>query len=191
MLGAAAGWFGFSRAENPSPTPPTVAEEGYPLATLPNCTGGELSLGKARGKVATVLVTIAVDCPISSEYIPTLNLLADRWRPRGVNLISINPNQAAGLDEMADHARKFKLTFPFLKDPSGKITRSLQFKVTPEVCVFDAAGKPVYRGRIDDRYRTHAPGAAISTDLERALDEVIAGKPVSQAATKAIGCPIQ
>ena len=88
---------------------------------------------------------------------------------------------------------RFKLAFPFVQDAGAKVSRRLRFKVTPEVCVFDSAGKLAYRGRIDDRYRAHggSADAAASTDLENAIAELLAGKPVSVSQTKAVGCPIQ
>jgi hypothetical protein len=184
----------YSNADDSSPAPGAAADENtYPQESLPNSAGGDFSLPKARGQAATVLVCLSVECPISNEYIPTLNRLAEHFGPLGVNLISINPAAGQSLREMADYARDYKLAFPFLKDAGGKISRRLQFNITPEVCVFDAAGKAVYRGRIDDRYRARggAAGAIVSADLERALDEIIAGKPVTNPRTKSVGCPLQ
>ena len=136
---------------------------------------------------------MSIDCPISNEYTPTLNRLAEKYQPLGVNFIGINPNSGQTLREMADHAAHFKFAFPFVKDAGGKVTNRLQFKVTPEVCLFDKSGSLVYRGRIDDRYRARGArtGAIHTPDLKRALGEVIDGKPVSQPRTKAMGCPIQ
>ena len=67
------------------------------------------------------------------------------------------------------------------------------FQVTPEVCLFDTHGKLAYRGRIDDRYRSRggASSEPYANDLERALEEVIAGKTVSVARTRPVGCPLQ
>ena len=68
--------------------------------------------------------------------------------------------------------------------------------MTPEARVYDKQGKLVYSGRIDGRYRRGALGKAkdgkgVSKDLENALEELLAGKPVSASRTKAVGCPIQ
>ena len=171
---------------------PAVADD-YPTETLPAAVGCEaLSLPQARGRVATVLVCLSIDCPISNEYVPSLNRLAGAYRPRGVNFVGINPSGGQSLEQMAAYARQHDLTFPFVKDDGGKVSRRLLYSVTPEVRVFDASGKLVYGGRIDDRYRrggTSDKNAA--KDLENALAEVLAGKPVSARQTKAIGCPIQ
>ena len=184
----------FVRGEEASrATKDSASEDLFPRETLPDSAGGNLSLIDARGRVATVLVCISVECPISNEYTPTLNRLADAFRERGVNFIAINPNAGQTLRDMADYVREFKLAFPFVKDTGGKISKRLLFKVTPEVCVFDAAGKQVYCGRIDDRYRARGSAATnvVASDLQQALEQVMAGKPVSVARTKAVGCPVQ
>ena len=48
----------------------------------------------------------------------------------------------------------------------------------------------LYRGRIDDRYIEFGKDRPEPTvrDLERALDAIIAGKPVPVRETRAIGC---
>jgi hypothetical protein len=165
----------------------------YPDATLPTTLGCELSLPAARGNVATVLITMSVECPISNEYLPAIKATAARYRERGVNLVGINPNAGETLAAMTEYAQANKIDFPFARDTDAKVTRGLRASVTPEVCVFDRSGTIVYRGRIDDRYRAGGgqPGAKTTSDLERALDELLAGKPVSVAKTKVVGCPIQ
>jgi hypothetical protein len=48
----------------------------------------------------------------------------------------------------------------------------------------------VYSGRIDDRYVDFgkARQAASTHDLEAAIANTLAGKPVAQARTRAVGC---
>ena len=165
----------------------------YPDVTLPDAIScQDLSLVESRGKAATVLVCLSIDCPISNEYMPTINEIALAYRKRGVNFIGINPNGGQSLEQMADYARQHSLPFPFVKDAGGKVSRRLLYSVTPEVRVFDDAGKLVYSGRIDDRYRRGgATDKEVAKDLENALEEVLAGKPVSASRTRPIGCPIQ
>ncbi|MEX0676730.1 MAG: redoxin domain-containing protein [Pirellulales bacterium] len=170
-----------------------VVADDFPDQTLPDAISGkDLALVDAQGRQATVLVCLSIECPISNEYMPTINKIADAYCKRGVNFIGINPGGGQSLDEMADYARKHSLTFPFVKDAGGKVSRRLLYSVTPEVRLFDAGGKLVYSGRIDDRYRRGgATDKNVAKDLEVALDEVLAGKPVSSSRTKPVGCPIQ
>jgi hypothetical protein len=109
-----------------------------------------------------------------------------------VNFVGINPSGGQSVEQMAAYAREQNLAFPFVKDDGGKVSRRLLYSVTPEVRVFDAGGKLVYSGRIDDRYRRGGVSdKVVAKDLENALVEVLAGKPVSASQTKPIGCPIQ
>src|SRR5690242_10284202 len=60
-------------------------DEDFPRATLPDAISGqELNLVDARGPQATVLVCLATDCPISTEYVPTIVSIANAYRERGV-----------------------------------------------------------------------------------------------------------
>jgi thiol-disulfide isomerase/thioredoxin len=169
------------------------ADDTYPRATLPSAAGGPLSLTAARGPAGTVLVCMSVECPISNEYIPTIHRLAESYRAKGIHFIGINPNAGQSLEDMAAHAREYKLAIPMVKDEGAKISRRLLFKVTPEVRLFDPQGQVVYQGRIDDRYRARgaAAGDVVRADLQVALDELLAGKPINNSRTKAIGCPLQ
>jgi hypothetical protein len=124
--------------------------------------------------------------------VPTINELAKEYQPQGVSFVGIDPNGIDTLDTMAAYAQDNKIEFPFLKDAGGKLSRRLLFSVTPEARVYDRTGRLVYSGRIDDRYRRGgANDPNVKRDLAEALDEVLAGEPVSAARTKAMGCPIQ
>jgi hypothetical protein len=62
---------------------------------------------------------------------------------------------------------------------------------TPEVVVLDKDKKLRYRGRVDASERVGGPtGAAARADLELALEEVLAQKPVSVPKTTVDGCKI-
>jgi peroxiredoxin/mono/diheme cytochrome c family protein len=165
----------------------------YPRVTLPDALGGQTDLQKLRGRQATVLISLSTECPISNGYIPTLNRLVDDYQDRGVRFVALNPNSGQSLRQMANQVQEYKARFPLLKDGGGRTVTGLGLAVCPEVCLLDAAGQIRYRGRIDDRYARRGGTARDlkDSDLARALDEVLAGKPVSHPETKAIGCPAQ
>jgi thiol-disulfide isomerase/thioredoxin len=186
------------RGEGAAPSAPSAktnaaAELGeYPAESLVASDGNQIALPSLRGSAATVIICLSVECPISDEFLPTIVELANSYRDKGVHFLGIDPNGGESLADMAAYAKEHELAFPFLRDEGGKIARRLLFNVTPEARVFDAAGEIVYRGRIDDRYRAGGgqPGAQIKRDLADAL-ELLAGKPISQARTRTVGCPIQ
>ena len=58
--------------------------------------------------------------------------------------------------------------------------------------MFSTAGKMTYRGRIDDRYVAFGktrPAPRVH-DLEQAIVETLAGKPVTRPRSRAVGCYI-
>jgi hypothetical protein len=77
-----------------------------------------------------------------------------------------------------------------LRDPHHALVKLSKAAVTPEAALFSARGELLYHGRIDDRYvdfGKYKP-AADKHDLQDAIDEMLAGKPISEPATRAIGC---
>ncbi len=182
-----------SLADSPSPAKSSELHQDYPRATLPDAISSEeRCLSALRGEAATVILCLATDCPISSEFVPTILELAKGYASQGVAFVGIAPNGADTLEAMAAYAQEHGITFAFLKDAGGKVSRRLHFSVTPEARVFNRSGRLVYSGRIDDRYRRGGTADPdVKRDLADALDEVLSDRPVSAARTKAMGCPIQ
>ena len=159
-----------------------------PDFTLPDADGRAHSLASLKGKSGTLILFIATQCPVSNAYNARMQKLADDYRARGVNVVGINSNVAEPAAEVKQHAADKGLTFTILKDAGNQIADRLDAQVTPEAYLLDAAGKLVYRGRIDNsRY-----GYVItSTELRDAIEAVLAGKPVEKAEVKAFGCSIK
>ena len=64
--------------------------------------------------------------------------------------------------------------------------------MTPEVAVVNPDGAVEYRGRVDDSFQIlgQSRRKVVHRDLRDALDQLIAGKPVVNPRTKAVGCYI-
>jgi hypothetical protein len=79
-----------------------------------------------------------------------------------------------------------------LLDEDGKVGQLYAAKVTPELFIINPEGALVYAGGIDDKKSTDPADIATSTNfVAQALDELLAGKPVSMAKTAAYGCSIK
>ena len=96
--------------------------------------------------------------------------------------IGVNSNQFETTDEMRESAREFGHAFPLVHDETARIADLMGAGRTPEVFVVDAHGMLRYHGWVQSKFR--------SPDLQRAVDAVLAGKPVRLAETKAFGCAI-
>jgi peroxiredoxin len=131
---------------------------------------------------AVVLVFFSVVCPYSNYADEHLRDLDARYRTRGVLFVGIDSNRTETVEEIAEHARKTRLTFPMVKDTGNQVADLVGARVTPEAFVFDAEGRLRYRGRVRSKIG--------STDLKAALDAVLDGRAVKISVAKAFGCAI-
>jgi hypothetical protein len=108
-----------------------------------------------------------------------------------VRFLGINSNCQDSLEEVDQFTADHKLPFPLAKDYDNIVADRFHATRMSEVFVVDADLRIRYRGRIDDRYRPGvARGQAQREDLRIAIEEVIAGKPVSVPVTEVTGCLI-
>jgi thiol-disulfide isomerase/thioredoxin len=143
----------------------------------------------------TVLAFLGVECPLAKQYAVRLVDLQKEYAGKGVAFVAVDANVQDSLSEMGSFVKTFGLTFPFVKDPEGKLADSLGATRTPEIFIVDKAGVVRYQGRIDDQFgfgltAGYAKPKVTRRDLVEALDELVAGKSVSVAQTKAEGCLI-
>jgi peroxiredoxin len=172
---------------NEVPAPPAIGSTIEEF-TLPDVDGVERSLKSLAGKKGTVLLFIAVQCPVSNAYNERMEKLAQDYKAKGINVVGINSNVAEDGAACKAHAAENKLTFPILKDPGNKIADKLGASVTPEAYFLDASNKLLYHGRIDNSRNA----AQVETpDLRNAIDAVLSGKPVEKTEAKAFGCSIK
>lgn len=153
--------------------------------------GKPVAAADLKDKKAVVVVFLSFDCPVSNSYAQTLAEMARNYGPRGVAFVGVVPTDDTAA-EVARQAKDFKIPFPVFKDEKFATVDAFKAEFTPEAFVLDANLILRYRGRIDDAYaaRLKKNQKITKQDLKRALDEVLAGKPVSVAATEPIGCTI-
>ncbi len=163
---------------------------GQPVADfkLPDADGKEQSLSTLKGEHGTVIIFISAQCPMVKAYAERIEKLAEDYRARGVNVVGINSNVTESADDIKGHIKRENFSFVVLRDKGNKIADMLGAERTPEVFFLDAANKLVYHGRIDN----HRDLAQVQTsDLRNAIDETLAGKPVSKTEAAAFGCTIK
>lgn len=142
-------------------------------------------------KVASVLVFYWQDCPVSNGYVPELNRIAASHTNFAFYIVQVDPELTVAAAR--EHARKFDVHLPILRDPHHRLVKLAKATVTPEAVVIGKDEQILYRGRIDDRYAAleKMRSAATKHDLIEALDTLAAGKPLKNNETTAIGCVIQ
>ncbi len=157
--------------------------------TLKDYRGKEHSLADYQDKKLVVLAFLGVECPLAKQYAPRLATLSEKYGPKGVAFLGVNSNSQDALTAIAASARIHKIEFPVLKDLENKVADAVGAVRTPEVFVLDRERIIRYRGRIDDQFGVgYARDKPTRTDLETALEELLAGKPVSKPETPVAGC---
>jgi peroxiredoxin len=156
--------------------------------SLKDYNGKSHSLSDYSKSKAVVLIFISTECPVSNGYNERMAALQKKYGGKNVSFIGINSNKEEGVKEIKTHAEKNKFGFPVLKDTDNKIADKFGASVTPEVYVLSPDNKILYHGRIDD---SRDASKVSSNDLSTALDQILAGKKISNERTKAFGCSIK
>jgi peroxiredoxin/mono/diheme cytochrome c family protein len=151
--------------------------------------GTKHSLQEWADRKAIVVVFLGTECPLAKQYGSRLEDLAARYEAQGVQFVGINANQQDSLAEIGHYVREQNIVFPMLKDPGNVVADQFGAKRTPEAFVLDSKGVVRYWGRIDDQYGVgYARGEPTKSFLATALDQLLAGKEVSQPASEPVGC---
>jgi peroxiredoxin len=176
-----------ARVEGEVPEPPAIGATIEDF-TLPDVDSKDHSLKSLAGKNGTVLLFIAVQCPVSNAYNERMEKLAQDYKAKGINVIGINSNVKEDAAAVKAHAAEHNFTFTILKDPDNKIADKLGASVTPEAYFLDANNKLLYHGRIDNARNADQ---VQTTDLRNALEAALAGKAIEKTEAKAFGCTIK
>lgn len=169
------------------PAPPAIGATIVDF-TLPDVDGKDRSLNSLKGKNGTVLIFVAVQCPISNAYNERMEKLGQDYKARGISVVGINANSTEPTAAVKAHAAEKHLTFPILKDNGNKIADALGATRTPEAYLLDANNKLIYHGRIDN---SRDVSQVVSSELRDALEATLSGKPVAKTTAPAFGCSIK
>ena len=166
-----------------------------PEFTLPDVVSGKnFSSEELKGNVSVVMF-ICNHCPFVKYVNDQLVKLGNDYISRGVKIVAISSNDVTGYPEdspekMKETARLLKYPFPYLYDESQDVAKAFDAACTPDFYVFNKNGELVYRGQLDDS-RPSLDLPVTGKDLREALDNTIAGKPVSDFQRPSLGCNIK
>ena len=165
---------------------------------LKNVDGKMVSMADYKDAKGFIVTFTCNTCPYSVAYEDRIIALHNKYAPKGYPVIAINPNDVAASPkdsyaDMQQRAKEKNFPFPYLHDETQEITRTYGATRTPHLYIVqkqpDGKYKVAYIGTIDDNSRDAAK--VEKKYAEAALDELVAGKPISQPTTKAIGCTIK
>jgi peroxiredoxin len=166
---------------------------GEPVAdfTLPDTGGAPVSL--RSDAAATVVVFTCNHCPYALAWHDRINAVARDYAGAGVRTLQISSNDAERYprdapEAMAARVQAGEFAGPYLYDGTQDVARTWGARVTPDVFVLDSDLRLAYRGAPDADHREESLSAGW---LRAALDAVLAGHPVDEAATEPVGCSIK
>ena len=141
-----------------------------------------------------LVVFTSNSCPFVVMWEDRYKLLEEKCLNSGMGMVYINSNQAKrdgddSFEKMKNHSRKMGYSFPYLIDEKSKLANAFGAKTTPHVFLFNDERKLVYKGAIDDNYKSI--NDVTEKYLLDALQEVSNQKSVTISKTKAVGCSIK
>jgi peroxiredoxin len=167
-----------------------------PMGDTPmkNVDGKDVTLDGVKGSKGTLVVFSCNACPWAKAWEERIVELGNSFAKRGLGVVVINPNDPSvspedGFDVMVARAKERKMAFPYVLDATSEVARAFGATRTPEAFLFDAKGKLVYHGAVDDNAKE--PRKVEKRWLRDAMDAVVAGKNVPVSETKAFGCSIK
>ncbi|MFP5205484.1 MAG: thioredoxin family protein [Acidobacteriota bacterium] len=157
-------------------------------------TGSQVRRDDFRGK-ALLVMFICTHCPYVKHIEKTLGALGRDYAGKPLAIVAISSNDADAYpadkpEGLKAQAQAQGFSFPYLYDQSQAVARAYKAACTPDLYLFDASHKLVYRGQYD----SSRPGNGVPVtgeDLRAAMDAVLAGKPVSKDQRPSIGCNIK
>jgi len=161
---------------------------------MKNIDGRTLTLADVRGEKGTLVIFSCNHCPWAQAWEERIVAIGNEYPGKGIGVAVVNSNDPAknpddSFDQMKSRAKERGMSYPYLYDASSDVARAFQAEHTPEAFLFDASGKLVYHGAIDDNAKDAEHVTAHY--LRDALDAVLAGQDVPTAETKALGCGIK
>ena len=173
--------------------------EGYQVGDkaadfkLKNIDGKMVSLADNKAAKGYIVVFTCNTCPYAKAYESRIIALNQKYAPQGYPVVAINPNDpkvAPGDSYAAMQTKKYN--FPYLHDETQQVAKAYGATRTPHLYVLKRQGNDFvvsYIGAIDDNSED---ASLVKTKyVENAMAEIMAGKPATTNATKAIGCTIK
>ena len=165
-----------------------------PDFSLPATGGRTYSLDSFKDSPYLVVFFTCNHCPFVIGSDEVTRATVERFAPQGVAFVGINSNsKATHANDSFEHmvARMEEHDFPWVycRDESQDVARAYGALRTPHFYVFDRERKLVYTGRGVDSPRDASRTTV--NDLENALAELVAGKPITTPLTNPIGCNVK
>jgi thiol-disulfide isomerase/thioredoxin len=167
-----------------------------PNFSLPDVVSGRnVSLNDFPNAKGFTIAFICNHCPFVQLIRHEFARYGREYTDKGIAVIAINSNDIVahpedGPDAMADDARRFGYTFPYCLDEDQSVAKAYQAACTPDLYLFDADRRLVYRGQFDDA-RPGSDAPVTGAHLRAASEALLTGQPIPEPQKASLGCNIK
>jgi len=166
-----------------------------PAFRLPDFDGRLVSPDDVRDAPTLLIAFICHHCPFVRHIRHEFARVTREYQAQGLAVIAINSNDIEefpqdGPEGMRQESREAGYTFPYLFDEDQDVAKAFRAACTPDLFLFDAARRLVYRGQFDGS-RPRNTVAISGSDLRAACDAVLNRGPMPSVQTPSIGCNIK
>jgi peroxiredoxin len=156
--------------------------------SINNYDGIEYRLSSQLSNGYVVIIFWSTECPYVQPFNDRINDYVKPYMDKGFTFWGINSNSTESTDAVRTHAEKNAYVFPMLKDENNVVADLFEATRTPEVFIIGKDRKILYHGRIDDQSYAEK---VTTNDMKNAMDELLAGKEITNKSTKSFGCTIK
>jgi peroxiredoxin len=163
--------------------------ETAPTFKLTDTDGKTVDLAEVGKDKIVVIEWFNPTCPVNKTF-ATLN---KDYASKGVVFLAVNSGgpgkEGHGKELNAKMKKEWKIEYPVLLDEAGTVGKAYGATSTPDVFIIGKDGKLAYAGAVDNN--SDAKKAGDKNYAKMALDELLAGKPVTTTESKRYGCGVK
>lgn len=161
---------------------------------LPATDGKTYSLSDFADAKGLVVFFTCNHCPYVIGSDEVTRQTAEKFAPHGIKFIGINSNSENtkpedSFEHMVQRMKEHNFPWVYARDESQEVAKAYGALRTPHFYVFDENRKLIYTGRGVDQPRDTSKMTV--NDLENALEDFVAGRPVRTPLTNPIGCNVK
>lgn len=162
--------------------------------SLPATDGKTYSLKDFEDAKALVVFFTCNHCPYVVGSDEVTRATAEKFAAHGVKFVGINSNSEQtkpddSFEHMVERMKEHQFPWVYLRDESQEVAKAYGALRTPHFYVFDENRNLIYTGRGVDQPRDTSKMTV--NDLENALEDYVANRPIRVPLTNPIGCNVK
>jgi thioredoxin-related protein len=165
-----------------------------PEVKMKDISGADVSFKDAQKKNGLLVMFSCNTCPVVKRYQSRSNEVCKYAMDKEIGVILLNSNEAYrdngdSYNDSKEYGKMNGYSWNYVMDNNSAMADAFGANRTPECFLFNSEGKLVYHGAIDDN--SISPEEVTRKHAIVAMDEMVAGKEITQKETRSVGCTIK